>query len=266
MPSSHFDLIICDIDGCLSPESTAPIDLATLASIAQYSQRAHAGAGLPPITLCTGRPQPFAEAMCRMIDVRRMPCVCENGAWLYERETNQYLLDPSITPDHIACVRVLSDWISTAYGEPRRDLNHHVGVTQQPGKAASVSLYHPDTAYLKSLMPALEAQIARADWPIRVSATWLYINLDLVHISKGTGLDRLLSRIRGVSPGAFSRDRLLGIGDTTSDLPIRERCGFFACPANAQDEMKRLADYVSPFDEVQGVIDVLSKIETGQLG
>ena len=40
-------------------------------------------------------------------------------------------------------------------------------------------------------------------------------------------------------------DRLAGIGDTTSDLAIREQVSFFACPANALDEVKDVADYVA---------------------
>src|SRR6185295_16216301 len=87
----RFDLVICDIDGCLAPESTAPIDLASLARVAAYNRRAYETGEAPPLTLCSGRPQPFAEAMCRMIDVRQ-PCVCENGAWVYERSANRYEL------------------------------------------------------------------------------------------------------------------------------------------------------------------------------
>lgn len=273
-PARAFDLVICDIDGCLSPESTAPMDLASLSLLAAYNRRARESGLTPPLTLCSGRPQPFAEAMCKILDIRGVPCVCENGAWLYTPDTNRYELDPAITREHLVAVRDLSDWVTRTLGVVRRDLGHDVGVTQQPGKVASVSLYHPDTTYLKSLMPMIEQQVAHAGWPIRVSATWLYINLDLKHVSKGSGLDRMLRGLRagvgGAAAGsvdtdgaaAYSKERLAGIGDTTSDVPIRERCGFFACPANAQDEIKRAADYVSAFNEPRGVLDILERISS----
>jgi hydroxymethylpyrimidine pyrophosphatase-like HAD family hydrolase len=261
----RFDLVICDIDGCLSPESTAAMDLESLARLAAYNRRARETGAAPSLTLCSGRPQPFAEAMCKILDIGGVGCVCENGAWVYWPDTNRYELDPAITREHLVAVRELSDWITQRFGSPRTDLGHTVGVTQQPGKIASVSLYHPDTAYLKSLMPEIERQVGQAGWPIRVSATWLYINLDLKHVSKGSGLDRLLGTLRtaAASPELFSKARLAGVGDTTSDIPIRERCAFFACPANAQAEIKKLADYCSAFDEPRGVEDILAKIQMG---
>ncbi|MGE3109910.1 MAG: HAD family hydrolase [Phycisphaerales bacterium] len=279
--SGSFDLIISDIDGCLSPEDNVPIDLAFIARVRDYNTRAASPAhdAPPPLTLCSGRPQPFAEAMCKLLDIRDVPCVCENGAWVYRLRDNRYDLDPAVTPEDLRAVRDLSDWVRREFGSPRHDRGHAVGVTQQPGKFASVSLYHPDTAYLKSLMPTIERHVASAGWPIRVSATWLYINLDLRHVSKGTGLDRMLAMLRLHEPplpssddsgsrppdsaaSRFSHSRLAGIGDTTSDLPIRERCAFFACPANAHDQIKRLADYVSPFAEAEGVVDILRQIES----
>lgn len=252
--SRPFDLVICDIDGCLSPEGSAPADVAHLSRLSAYNRLAVATGEAAPLSLCSGRPQPFGEAMCKLLGIEGVPCVFENGAWLYRLDTNAYSLDPTITREHLAAVRELSGWIAGAYGSPRAGHSGDPGVTQQPGKAASVSLYHPDTAYLRSLMPALAQRCREAGWPIRVSMTWLYINLDLAHISKGTGLDRLLREI------AIPKARLAGIGDTMSDLPIRERTAFFACPANAHDDIKARADYVSPHAEAAGVLDILGRL------
>jgi hydroxymethylpyrimidine pyrophosphatase-like HAD family hydrolase len=108
-------------------------------------------------------------------------------------------------------------------------------VTQQPGKAASVSLFHPDTTYLRSIAPRIADEFAGRGWPFRVSMTWFYINCDLTHVSKATGIDRLAAHT------GVAAERLAGIGDTASDLAIRERVGFFACPANAQPEIKAVA-------------------------
>jgi hydroxymethylpyrimidine pyrophosphatase-like HAD family hydrolase len=246
MHTRRYDLVICDIDGCLQPESTDPMDLAHLRTIAEHNERAASRGDRPLLTLCSGRPQPFAEAMCKLLRIRGVPCVCENGVWLYDLGPNRYEMDPAILPEHREAVRAASAWVEKEYGAR--------GVTEQPGKAGSVSLYHPDTAYLRSIAPRITEEFAARGWPFRVSMTWLYINCDLKHISKSTGIDRLVART------GFTRDRLVGIGDTTSDLTIRERVGFFACPANAQDEIKRVADYVSPHPEAAGVVDILARV------
>lgn len=246
LPTRRYDLVICDIDGCLQPETSAPMDLEPLLAIAQHNEAARRHHDRPLLTLCTGRPQPFAEAMCKLLRIDGVPCICENGVWTYELGPNRYEMDPAILPEHLDAVHEASRWVAREYGAK--------GVTEQPGKAASVSLYHPDTPYLRSIMPRIAEEFARREWPFRVSMTWCYINCDLKHISKGTGIDRMTART------ALSRDRLVGIGDTLSDMPIRERVAFFACPANAQEGLKAVADYVSPYAEARGVADILRQL------
>ncbi len=246
--TSHprFDVVISDIDGCLGSEGAEALDLASLSRVAEHNRLAQEKHDRPVLTVCSGRPQPFAEGMLRLVGNMTLPGVSENGVWLYHAGTNEYMMDPAITPEHRAAVREAAAWLEATYG-PR-------GVTQQPGKAASVSLYHPETPFLRTLAPGIAAEFQRRGWPFRVSMTWLYINCDLAHITKGTGLDRLFALT------GLTRARAAGIGDTTSDVPIRERVAWFACPANAQEEIKKLADYVSPHPEAKGVVDILEQL------
>lgn len=243
--SSRFDLVIADIDGCLAPEGSEAMDIESLAKIAEHNRLARERRDRPLVTVCSGRPQPYAEAMCKLIGNLWAPCVAENGVWLYHPGENLYLMDPAITAEDRRAVREAAAWLEETYG-PR-------GVTQQPGKAAAVSLYHADTAYLKSIAPEIEREFERRGWPLRVSMTWLYINCDLKHVSKGTGLDRLIEAT------GVERERLAGIGDTTGDRPIRERVAWFACPANAQEEIKREADFVAGGREAVGVVEILQR-------
>lgn len=247
--------IICDIDGCLAPETSAPMDAHALARIARHNQHAiaarasaDASASLdsapPPIlTLCSGRPQPFVEAMCRLLGNSVLPAIAENGVWLYFPGENRHERDPRILPEHILAVHDLERWVEANLG-PR-------GVTIQPGKAASVSLYHRDTGYLRTLVPMLETACAAVGWPFRVSMTWHYINCDLRFVSKGTAVRRWIEHT------GIPRENLLGIGDTDSDLLVLEEVGSFACPANAQGNIKARADHVADGPEIEGVLEIL---------
>lgn len=240
----RFDLVVSDIDGCLQPESNTAMDLESLAKIAAWN-RGHG----PALTLCSGRPQPFAEAMCKVIGNLSVPCVAENGVWLYHPGTNEYLMDSSITSDHLGAVGEASAWLDREFG-PR-------GVSRQPGKAASISLYHPDTRVLREIRPRVEEQFDKHGWPLRVSMTWLYINCDLRHVSKATGMRRLMEAT------GVPKERIAGIGDTMSDLAIRDNCGWFACPANAADDLKPHADLVAGEPEARGVVEILHAIRAG---
>jgi hydroxymethylpyrimidine pyrophosphatase-like HAD family hydrolase len=247
LPLRRFDLVLCDIDGCLVSEGQHAFDVPALTKVAEHNALAMQRGDRPLVTVCTGRPQPFAESICRLIGNLFVPCVCEMGAWIYHPGTNVYTLDPRITPGNLEAVASLSSFCRQTFGP--------LGVTQQPGKAASVTLFHPNTGFLReTVFPAVREHIAAARMPFRVSMTWLYINCDLEHISKGTGLDRLLSELK------IPKARLAGIGDTTSDQCIAERVAFFACPSNAQPAIKEHAHLIAKAPEAQGVVEILSHL------
>lgn len=238
--------MICDIDGCLGPERHTPLDAAALARVASYNRLAYERGDRPVVTVCSGRPQPYAEAITRLLGNTTLPAICEMGVWLWHPDTNAFSRDERITAAHVHSVHEAQEWIEREFG-PR-------GVVCQPGKSCSISLYHADTAYLKGLETTLRETFAARAWPFRVSSTWLWINCDLDFVSKATGIDRL-TRHTGLQ-----RESLAGIGDTMGDLAIRERVAFFACPANADEGLKRHADYVSPLPEVEGVLDILERL------
>jgi hydroxymethylpyrimidine pyrophosphatase-like HAD family hydrolase len=242
----RYDAIICDIDGCLSPESSAPMNIAALARIAEHNRLAETRKDRPVLTLCSGRPQPFAEAMARLLHNTTLPVIAENGVWLYHPATNAYDRDPSITGADQRTVQAAREWVDRALGPS--------GVVMQPGKSASLSLYHPDAAYLRSLEPGVREEFRARGWNLRVSMTWFYINCDLAHISKATALERF-----GAATG-IPRERLAGIGDTRGDLMIADAVGFFACPANAAEEIQKRADYASALPEAEGVLDIISRL------
>lgn len=241
-----YDLVICDIDGCLSPESHAPINGPALSKIAEHNRLAIQNGDRPVVTLCSGRPIGFVECLCRLLHNTLVPCIGENGVWLWRPADNSFECDPAITEEHLEVIHEARKLL--------RSLYHAHGVIQQPGKTASVALYHPDTAYLRSIGPVIAEEFQKRDWPIRVSMTWLYINCDLQHVNKGTAIDRLLAET-GIAP-----ERTAGIGDTMGDRFIAEQVAWFGCPDNAEAEIKGKADFVSSQDEVEGVLEILKRL------
>ncbi len=238
--------IISDIDGCLGPESHAPLDAHALARIAQYNTLAQRTNGAI-LTLCSGRPQPYAEAISRLIANTSCPIICEMGVWLYDPRDNRFLMDPSISASDLEKIEACTRFV-------RAELLP-LGITMQPGKTASISLWHPQTPVLMDLKPMIEERIARQGWNLRVSNTVAWINLELAHVSKGSGIDRLCAMM------GYQKHQLAGIGDTMGDMAIRDRVAFFACPSNADERLKARADYVSTHAETDGVLDILARMQ-----
>ena len=244
--TGKYDLIICDIDDCLSPESHAPINGPALSVIAQHNRQAIEDRDRPVVTLCSGRPIGFVECLCRLTHNTLIPCIGENGVWIWRPADNSFECESAITDEHLEVVHEARKLL--------RSLYHAHGITQQPGKSASVALYHPDTDYLRSTVPTIAEEFEKRGWPIRVSMTWLYINCDLQHVNKGTAIERLLAET-GIDP-----ERTAGIGDTMGDRFIADRVSWFGCPANAEVEIKKSATYVSPHQEAEGVLDILQRL------
>lgn len=252
MPSRKLDAVICDIDGCLGPESAAPMDAGGLVRVAEYNRLAKERGDRPIVTVCSGRPQAYAECLCRVINNDVLPSISEMGVWLYDPPSHRYLRDPSITTDDLRTIAEVTAWVE-------RELSPS-GVIVQPGKTASISLWHRDTAYLMGLKPRLQSAMAEHGWGLRVSSTVAWINLDLEKVSKASGIRRFMEFT------GLTRERLAGIGDTMGDMAIRESVAFFACPANADEGLKAHADFVSPGDEIDGVLDVLQRFVSNSNG
>ncbi len=246
MGARRYDAIICDIDGCLGPESHAPLDAGALATLARHNVLACARADRPVLTLCSGRPQPFAEALCRVLANDRVPCVAENGVWVYDPASNRFDMDPAILAEHLDAVHHAQRWVRATLGTR--------GVVIQPGKTASMSLWHEDTPWLLAQVPMLREAFAREGWPLRVSNTVAWINCDLAHVSKSTGL----ARVKAAT--SLTRERLMGIGDTLGDLAIREHVALFACPANADPALKAHADFVASAEQIRGVLEIVERL------
>lgn len=241
---AQIDAIVCDVDGCLSPEHIGPSDLTSLAAIRDWPG--------PPRMLCTGRPLPFVDAVARMVGAvgeNSLPSICEGGVWMFVPKDYTWSMDPRITPEHLDTVRACQRWVSETFE----------GVYFEAGKSAAVTVFHhegPETLR-REIQPRIREKIAEAGWPMRASMTWTCINVELDFISKATGLDRFMKAT------GLKSENLVGIGDTMSDLPIRERVAWFACPANAEAEIKAHADYVAVGEEAAGVVEILGRLRSG---
>lgn len=241
--------VICDLDGCIGPEAIGPADTPALARIAEHNRLARERGDRPPVTLCTGRPLPYVDAMCRVVDALDLPIICEGGVYLFDPRSYAWETDPRLGPEHAEAARDIRAWVAQTFP----------GTFFEEGKVASVTIFHREgPEYLEhEVMERVRAKVQAAGLGHRVAMTWTCINVEPAHVDKATGIDRLMARTGLKTP------RLAGVGDTMSDLPIRHRVRLFACPANAKPEIRAHADYVSPEPEARGVLDILARIGDG---
>lgn len=244
-----YKLIVSDVDGCISPEESAGWDLGAFMELARTIRGADGAAPLP-LTLCTGRPQPYVEALMKLLNIR-LPAICENGAVLYSLHDNRSHYGPGVTEHKLAELREIRRFI---VGEL---LHRHSGAVYQFGKEAQLSLYSGDPSRIPVLADEIQGFAERyEDNPVEISASHYYLNISLRGVTKGSALRHLMEQLD------VSHADVAAVGDTVGDLPLREEAAFFAAPANATSETKARADYVSPYENVKGVLDILRRIAT----
>ncbi len=243
-------LIISDIDGCISPEESRAWDGPLFDRFAEACRAASAGtSALAPMTLCTGRPQPYVEALMKVLDVR-YPAICEAGAVFYSLKDNRSYYAPSVTPSMIRGLHRVREYIDAEI------LPAVPGLVYQFGKEAQMSLFSERPECFKDITPRILAYAATIpDLELTITPTHYYLNIDLKGVTKGAAVTGLIEQL------GMHRETVAGIGDTLGDLSIREAVGFFACPANAVPGLKAVADYVSPYSDVRGMLDIFNRPE-----
>jgi HAD superfamily hydrolase (TIGR01484 family) len=239
-------LVIIDIDGCLTPGEAQPWDFSVLQFVAELNRKARADARQFAVTLCTGRQEPYVEAMMQAIDAH-LPGIYENGGGLYFPAQYRFVENPAITPAQRATL-----------AEVRRVLTREIvetGLGQfQPGKEVSLTLYpaRADVTFMQLADVAYRALDGKISG-LTIMPLVTSVDIVLDGIDKGAGME-WLSHETGI-PIA----QIAGVGDSSGDLPFLRRAGFSAAPANATDDVKRAVQYISPFDNGKAVVDILQR-------
>lgn len=241
-------LIVSDVEGCVIPGQGLPWDLEVLAALAEYNRRARQSPGQPALTLCSGRPAQYIEALCHAIDLT-VPACCENGAVLYHPAQGR--TEPLITGEQRErMTRVRGSVAAWCAGHDRA----RVAV----GKEACVSLIPTARGYgVETLCADVRDWLADGLDLTGDDLNFTYsagaVDITPAGVDKAAGVRTLATRL-GIDSG-----EVLGIGDSHNDLPFLRIVGMACAPGNASPVVRALASYISPETYGRGVLDILRR-------
>lgn len=175
-----------------------------------------------------------------------LPCIYENGCGLYVPQGYRFVEHPSLTTssrEALAAARV------TLY---RQVVIPELGCFQ-PGKEVSLTLYPLPGTSVRRLYQIVANVLAPQDGAFTIQASVSCVDVTPKGIDKGEGV-RWLSEQAGIPLASMG-----GIGDSPSDLKFLRLVGRSAAPANAAPEVKAAVDYVSPYADGDGVVDILHR-------
>jgi hydroxymethylpyrimidine pyrophosphatase-like HAD family hydrolase len=244
-PRPEIRLILTDIEGCLMPAERGVACLGDLAPIAAYCDAARRDSALPPLVLCTGRQIPYAECVAQVIGAffPGMPSVVENGAFLYDIARGELIPSPAITAEALAQTR-----------EVREDVDRllaRVGGERERGKEVCISLNPPAGTSVEQLHEVVTEELARWADAVAITHSRSAVDITPLGVDKGSAIENLAA-VTGIPTGA-----ILGIGDTRGDLPMLEKVGIAAAPANASPEVRGCAQYTATQPGPAGVAEIL---------
>lgn len=239
-------LFVTDIDGCLSTPFETP-DWNLITSLRELSSRSDNNNEIPPISICTGRPQPYAEAVAQWLDVT-LPIIFESSGLYYPGE-NRIKLHEDFTEQSREKVHELKDWLLSNI------ISSYGGMELEFAKIMDAGLIHPDTSIIDEVVPQIESFVSEHYPEFEVHKTEVSVNTLMKSSNKKKGILQLCSEI-GVTPAEVAY-----IGDSSGDIPALEIVGQTFAPANAHQSVKEIAG-ISVLSSVvtQAVLDAYQEV------
>lgn len=224
-------LFVVDLDGCISHPFVTP-DWEAINVIRDLNIASKDDPTIPPITICTGRPLPYAEAVAQWLCVDH-PFAFESGAGLYHTQKNELTWAPELTAERLEAISELKHWAVTEI------IPKYPGTVAEFTKRSDVGFIHPLTEMNHRIYHDVKPYV-EAHYPgFEVHDTDVSVNVILSDCNKGTGV-RLLSDKIGVP-----LDQIAYIGDSSGDLPAMKRVKLAYAPSNARDVVKSFAKVIN---------------------
>lgn len=255
------ELFVADIDGCLTYPFQAP-DWALLTAIRELNRQSLHDPHIPPITLCTGRPLPYAESVAQWLDIRH-PFVFESAGLYDPRANRMWTGVPGIArreriqagvehSENEELVIPMERLIGSPLLEPIARMKNWLTqdlIPRYPGalleftKLMDAGIVSMDAEGIRRMLPEIKERV-REDSGLEVHDTEVSVNILISGNNKEMGL-RLISRETGIP-----LDRIAYIGDSNGDLPAFGVAGSSHAPANAAQVVKAIPHIMQMEGEV----------------
>jgi len=223
-------LFVADLDGCISFPFQSP-DWEAFSKIRELNIQSKKEKGIPHLTICTGRPLPYVEAVAQMLDVG-LPFIFESGGGLYDAKTNKLTWADAFNENTRKIIEDLKHWL-------RKDIiTNYEGTIPEFAKQTDVGLINPDPAACKAMYDDIKDYVENRYDFFEIHYTDVSVNVILKDSNKGAGLLKL-SELTG-----FSLDEIAYIGDGTNDIPALKKAHMPFAPLNARDETKNVATVI----------------------
>lgn len=269
-------LVILDVEGVLTLPGGGqypwPLDaLARVRAFLEHSDLA--------CVLCTGRQQPYGEAIIQGLNLftalteeqraavlRRggpeligWPSIMENGAYFYDPLAKRPFPHPDLTPERVqALQRIRTEvlWPLAQETEAVIEAGKDFSVSVNPPPVTRGSSERQSTA---EFLPRVEALLAEFSDALEIKASASAVDITPCGISKASAVRLLLQWL------GLRNDEVLGVGDTRADELWLQEVGWRAAPANGRAALPGM-DYYAQSEVAAGLLEILEHARNSSWG
>jgi len=231
-------LFVTDIDGCLA-EPYTPYDLTGLSTLRDRAARDRDAA--PTLSICSGRPYPYVEAVSQALDVTA-PVLFESGGGRFDPVAAQTAWSPHLTDELEAKLQTVRQWFVTeCIPGTHLSLDH--------AKRTQAGVVSPSVEEIRTVRPRAEEFVAEEAPGLHVFSTDVSVDVVPPNITKQDGLEWLADHL------GLGLDEIAYIGDANADLDALNAVGLSFAPANATEEVRDCVDHVTEGAVLDGVLE-----------
>lgn len=219
-------LFVTDLDGCIAyPFKTPKWDILT--KIRDLNLESRNDPTVPPLSICTGRPYPYAEAIAQLLDVR-IPFVFES-AGLYIWDGNRIKTALNNDMEALEPIRMMRNWII------KEILPDYPSAAIEFTKKMDAGVVSMEKEFIDQIYPRIAEKVEKEFQELEIHITDVSVNVLLKGNNKLQGMKLLAEHLM------IGLDEIAYIGDTGGDIPALEGVGMPFCPSNATRGVKNIS-------------------------
>ena len=239
-------LFLLDIDGCVTEPFVTP-SWEALTGIRELQIKSFEREEIPSLTLCTGRPYPYTEAVAQYLDIRH-PVIFESGGGLYDPEKYNLEMSPYFDERALREKQDISRFVENEV------LPRYSTAFLEFSKYTDVGIVGSDEKHIKQMYEQVKSWVEARYPDVEVHSTPVSVNVIRKQCNKAEGI-RHIARYSGIP-----MEQMAYIGDSSGDLKaIREAAISFA-PANAIPDVKSEVDYIMKSETTHAVLEAYQQL------
>lgn len=243
--SQRIEYFIVDLDGCVTDPFTSP-DWSLLTKLRELSDLSFVDESVPKLSICTGRPAPYTEAVGQWLNVQA-PVLFESGAGMLDLSNQRLSWNPALPENALEISAQVKRYILQLQQE-------FPEIQPESSKQIDAGFVCADTVRMKQLADLFSAHVKQHFPMYELHATDISISAIWPCANKGAGITWFCSVLQ-IAP-----ENVAYIGDTSGDIPAMERAGISFTPQNGRAENQQRADFVTAGNSTAGVLQAWQQL------